>query len=516
MDQNPRVESLDPRSTPTAVCEQEKIVSRLMPREPHSELSVTSLGVVLILYVAICVPFILEEPLGRDAWRETMVLSVGRNFCEEGGPLWRPRVDGRESTNGVTGMELPVLPYIQGIAACAGLPQVPVGRLLTLLFALLGIVSMLGLARHLFTEELTARLAWLVFTFSPLIIYYGRSVQPDIPGIALGLLGSLLFFRAMEHEPASLAKLMTSAILMGGAMALKAHTAAFGVGILWTVIVARGWRQIFTRPFIIFGALSLGPPIAWYTYAKHLQEVSGLGSFELGQEVTQGLSYWAGWDKWWSAFVEKPFDIYLFPAVTAFAYGAIIVRGHRLPPWVKGSLIGCLCYFLFMLKHVAHHYYSGMIAVAPLACAGAAGLSHWLGPDSRAKIAPRALLAVVLASTALHGTVRTLGWHAKTEYEAPLARTRDHLNALYPRDERVTLLSRSSPTYFWFLQRKGWRIDWEDPSNLELSRIPTPIAIVDRRRVRGENYSALSHRLEDLGFVPRLENEAAAVWERPR
>ena len=43
---------------------------------------------VLVLYVLLLAPSLALPPIGRESWRETDILIVGRNFCRERAPLW--------------------------------------------------------------------------------------------------------------------------------------------------------------------------------------------------------------------------------------------------------------------------------------------------------------------------------------------------------------------------------------------------------------------------------------------
>lgn len=61
-----------------------------------------------------------EEPAGRDSWRQTDGLMVGRNFCVDETPIWEPRIHARGAGSGITGMEFPILNCVAGRAACTG------------------------------------------------------------------------------------------------------------------------------------------------------------------------------------------------------------------------------------------------------------------------------------------------------------------------------------------------------------------------------------------------------------
>ena len=165
---------------------------------------------VLLLQVLLLAPTLDLPPAGRDSWRETDGLIVARNFCREAAPLWRPRIDARGSGQGITGMEFPLLNWVGAKLSCAGLPLVPTGRALTFLSLLLATACVFLLARRLWGDA-GAALAAGAFGFAPVSLYYGRTVQPDLPALSLALLAVLLFEWALESGRLSPRRALLSA-----------------------------------------------------------------------------------------------------------------------------------------------------------------------------------------------------------------------------------------------------------------------------------------------------------------
>src|SRR5262245_29376619 len=72
---------------------------------------------VIAVFAAFALPT-LSNPV--VFWREADGLMVARSFCAEHAPLWLPRIGERGDSDGVTGMELPILNWIAGRLSCAG------------------------------------------------------------------------------------------------------------------------------------------------------------------------------------------------------------------------------------------------------------------------------------------------------------------------------------------------------------------------------------------------------------
>lgn len=62
---------------------------------------------LLSLNFLLSAPFFSLPPASVHVWRQCNTMAVARNFYEESMNILQPRVDRRNATNGVTGMQFP-------------------------------------------------------------------------------------------------------------------------------------------------------------------------------------------------------------------------------------------------------------------------------------------------------------------------------------------------------------------------------------------------------------------------
>ena len=137
------------------------------------------LWVVLSLGLAVRLVQIDEPLIDKQAWRQTDTAAVARNYYEESGELFWPRVDWRGATSGYVEMNFPLYPYlVSGLYHMAGGAYEWLGRLLSALFSVATAALLYQLARRLFADELVGVLAAFFFLVFPLNIYFGRVFMP--------------------------------------------------------------------------------------------------------------------------------------------------------------------------------------------------------------------------------------------------------------------------------------------------------------------------------------------------
>ncbi len=474
---------------------------------------------LLGLYALLAVPTLWDPPLGRDSWRETDVLMVGRNFCREEAPLWRPRVDQRPGGEGVTGMEFPLLNFVTGKLWCAGLDHVAVSRTVGLSFALVAITALWGLSRTWLGES-SALFAACAFAFSPLLLYYGRSVQPDVPALALALSSLWVLRRALVESPRPPAPYLFAAALMALAVLIKLPVIVFGLPALVMVTARFGVRGSLRRPWLaLFPLVALLPAFFWYRHARALQEASGLYVFRLGQSWEELAAAWTDPRFYQLVFLQKPFDVYAFPLVSVLAVLAVLGRvggaalRRRSPGWLGALALATVGYF-FLTGHAgSHHDYYGIMAVPSLALlAGAAvqeGMERW--PTARW---PKVAVGVLLAGAVGYGLLRSQGFFPRPDAMRPHLEARAVIDPRHAPWVPVLLFSNVDPTLLWSLDRKGRVAPPEALPWFEALAKRPPLLVVDRARVKDAEREALEARFAQAGYARVVLNERIAAWAR--
>jgi 4-amino-4-deoxy-L-arabinose transferase-like glycosyltransferase len=395
--------------------------------------------------------------------------------------------------------------------------QVLAGRVLTLLFAVVAILCVVRLGTRL-RDARTGVLAGVFFATSPLVWYYGRGLQPDVPSLALALLALVLVDRAVTPEGVSWRFGLGSALALALGTLVKLPVIVFALPAVVLVVQRLGWKGLLRAPLTwVYGALVVGPTVAWYAYARGLQARHGLYHFFLGKPWRELVEDWGRGAFYESIFLKKLFDAYAFPLVSVAALLTLLVAWRRLAPWLRALGLATLAYFFLAGKHAEHHFYYGIPATPLLALAAADGVSRLVERLSR-PLAARLLMGTLVLGALGYAHVRTRHMYAAPEAVATAERARGTLDAALAPDAKVALFSHADPTLLWFLDRRGWLVPpVDDPAAwFRASTVRPEALVVDPRRIDAAKRAALAEAFREAGYEPLLA-EGPALWvRRPR
>ena len=467
----------------------------------------TILG-VLFVYLGLLIPT-LADPMVN--WRDADVLSVGRNFCRERAPLWLPRIDARGDQTGITGMEFPILNFVEGLLACHGLPQTQVARVLTLLVSCLGIASLLLLARDLLGVT-AAAVATTAFAFSPLVLFYSRTTQPDVPSVALALCSLWLLSRSLATESTGWGWYLLSALLMALGALIKLPAIVFGLPALALLYERRQWSAARKLGYWLYLPIATLPPLIWYWHARDLQERYGARYFFLGDSLH---SLWAAWTRpgfYNRIFVQALFDSYAFPIVSAMAVLAYLLYWRKMPLWIRAMAIASVIFFFLAGDFAAIHTSYGMVAVPAIALGAGFGVDRFLATRRYRT----ALLVSLIGCTCYYGWWRTRRWFAPKDAAVPYLQAATDLNRLTGSGERIAIVSDGDPKGLWFLDRRGWIVEPADTGNWVQLHPQIAVVGVDNNRLALAQSEQVARSLRTFGFVERRPRVGFNLWVRPR
>jgi MFS family permease len=474
----------------------------------QSQVSRLTIVGVLFLYLGLLIPT-LADPMVN--WRDAVVLSVGRNFCRERAPLWLPRIDARGEQTGITGTEFPILNFVEGLLACRGLPQTPVARVLTLLVSCLGIASLLLLTRDLLGATSTA-VATAAFAFSPIVLFYSRTTQPDVPSVALALCSLWVLSRSLATESTRWGWYFLSALLMALAALIKLPAIVFGLPALALLYERRQWSAARKLGYWLYLPIATLPPLIWYWHARDLQERYGAPYIFLGDSPH---SLWAAWTRpgfYNRIFVQALFDSYAFPIVSATAVLAYLLYWKKIPRWIRAMAIASVIFFFLAGDSAAHHTSYGMIAVPAIALGAAFGVDRFLA----AARYRTALLVSLIACTCYYGWWRTRRWFAAKDAAIPYLQAASDLNRLTGSEEQIAIVSDGDPKGLWFVDRRGWVVDPAETDNWVQLHPQIAVVGVDNNRLALAESEKVARSLRTFGFVERRPRAAFNLWVRPR
>lgn len=443
-------------------------------------------------------------------WRESYVLMVGRDLCRGEGTLWLPRVDTVAEGPGTTGMEFPLLNRAASALSCGGPGQVIAARTLTLLLAVLGIGAVAWLAFRELPPE-AASVAVVAFAFSPLVLFYGRTIQPDVPALSLALISlALMEVSLSKDRPTRWGLYFLSAATMALGALVKLPVLVYGLPLLALLWSRRGREAIPDWRYWLYLPISLAPPAVWYWHARTLQQHYGLYDFALGASLPELLRTWTSGRFYRSIFVQQLFDIYAFPLVSALAVGSLIARWRGTPLWLRAMALSAVVCFFIAGSTAAWHFSYGLVAVPPLALAAAMGFQRLLTrvPGARGRAA---ILGAALVAAAAYGPWRTRKWFAAAAVVPPIDAMKAAVDPRLATDERVLVLSGGDPKLLWYLDRKGRVVGgnlgaWLGPT------APSPAAVVIDTGGARDWVPVARVALTTADYQPIFQHPAVEVW----
>ena len=430
----------------------------------------------------------LSQPLvDAQNWRQTDTAAIARNFYEEGmNPLY-PRVDWRGRTEGYVESEFSLFPWLVAFFyKLSGDIWEGWGRLLSGIFSALTVFLLFLLGAGLYGRRV-GHFAALVFTLSPLEIFYGRAFMPE----ALMLLCSVGAVWAfwMWTEGGGRGWFFTAAMFTALAILVKLPALYLGLPLLFLAYGKYGRRTWARSELWLFALLALLPPLLWYLHAHRLF---------LRTHLTFGILPPYGYSKFgplalrldpkfYATLAERFFGVLLTPVggvLTVLGLLLPVSSGpRRLPRWWLAALG---VYALVAAEGSRALDYYQLPLLPPCALSAGRALDRILRLD-------------VLRDTVLRGRVREAGWmlfglmgFMGYVYSYPLyiaGTYRDYFRAEYaigqevrhhtPSDALVVTIDldenrraphrAQNPVLLYYSGRKGWHLtpDEATPERVE-------------------------------------------------
>ena len=425
-------------------------------------------------------PFLNRPPESQHVWRQCNTLAVARNFYEEEMNIFRPRVDQRYGTDGVTGMQFPAYEFIvAGIYQLTG-EQFWIHRMLSLLFLIIGAYGIYEIVFQLTLKKAAAAVAGWAWLWSPEMYYHGINALPDIAALSCSVIGLAFFLKWQRiafsqntayNKPTLLAFSLAWVTMCG---LIKLQYLAIGFFIAgWLVSrmgnLLKGQSPVSKSQLagLLFGyaAIAVIIPLLWYGYAIDLISRTGLMDFGLEirpvKTVREGLEILNG-----NMLSDIPELLLGYGSFLLLVLGFVGFWGEKYGK--KGRMgatwllplgfwaVGLIAYHVLELSQMkAHQYY--MLPHLPLLLIVVGVGGYWLFHRKRGAL----LLSLILVSLPCLAMLRILPsrW-LNPNKQVPLE--------LYEPDSRLRLASSvaddaycvvgpddSSCIFFYFLHKKG-------------------------------------------------------------
>lgn len=401
----------------------------------------------ILLFFLIRMYGITNPPLEvAHNWRQTTGTMVTRNFCEESANLFYPRIDFAGDKTGITGMEFPLLNYIDYWVSELFGYQHWYGRLINLIVSSLGIWFFFRILTRYFSRE-TAFNASLVLLAS-IWFAYSRKIMPDTFATSLVLIG---FFYACKYFEDTGKKGLHLALY--AVLTLLGVLAKLPVGfllILYAFFIFNKRIPVNLKiVFFIVSGIILAPVAWWYfSWVPYLVEKYQFWHFFMGKPISIGAKELvANWKDGLKHFYDAALK---FVGFGAFVIGLFFAfrKGNKLLLRIVG--LSFAAFLVVALKAgftFTHHAYYIIPFVPVMALTAGYGISQF-----RKKY----LQILFLVFIVLEGTLNQLHDFRIKEHELAFVKLESEMDHFSKRTDLIAVNTGDNPTAIYFAHRKGW------------------------------------------------------------
>jgi len=412
------------------------------------------LGFVVLLGFLLRLYEINTPPVDFLSWRDTQTRMVARNFYREGMNLFSPSVDWRTTDEvapkgTVGGTELMVVPYLTAMLYHLFGIDFWVGRVVPILFALLGAVIFHRLVKR-FYGSLCATVATLLLTVSPYFLYCGRCHMPEPFAFAVS-------FAALYYYDRWLASgdWRTYFAAAAGSLLMLLAKPQLGVMIIPMAFLTfnRFGLRAFTQGGLYLLAALVGVPFLAYLYWTSVVLIGRTGLSFSGPGFFD-FKRWLSDPTYYGRIAQSVWLWSVTPTVCVLGLiGLLRPARDRRDYFAHAWLAGALSLFFLMPGGTAPNGYYQLILEPPFALL-AARTFEWSFRRQWVNVVAVGILAAAVVFS-LQVAKRTLIHHHESEYRCG-EWLREHTA-----ENALVLTSTASPATLYFADRVGWT-SWQE------------------------------------------------------
>ncbi len=331
---------------------------------------------LLVLAVLVIIAFLLrlykiDNTLTEwFSWRQTDTAAVGRFLIKNGFKFLKPRYydlsniqSGLDNPEGLRFVEFPLYSGIFAfLYQYLGLFSLEVWARLTT--AILSVTS-LAVIYYLLKKEygqLEAFFGGLFFAVAPYIVYYSRSILPDMPAISLTMLAIFFFYRFVKGRAYNF---LLSAGLFALALLVKPVVIFYSIIFLYLLLRKniKNYKKLIL--LFVFSIIAFLPLILWRLYILQFPEGIPASQWLLTAVNTGGglqtVFFRPAFFRW--IFFERINNLILGGYLTVFVFMAIFVGNvkNKIPLHIPFLIASLFYLFTFQGGNVQHDYYQIII-----------------------------------------------------------------------------------------------------------------------------------------------------------
>ena len=492
--------------------------------------NLSKLLIIIILLGALVRLINLNQPLLEGAsTRQVETAMIARNFYNHGFKLFYPQIDIFGNDPGYLMQEFYFIPFIAALFyKLLGGVNEWVLRLISVFFYVLATFMIYKLASYYFNKK-TGIVSALCFTISPLSIYLGRAVHPEMAIAFFNIATIYSFTRWVERR--SWFYGMSTAASFTMAVLLKIPNLYLAAPLLFIGLFSRDKGIFKGGQFWSLSAISFIIIVIFnfHQYAVRAAYPNpAMANFNLATIPNYIKFYLTGQE-----FYKKVYEDLVTYTLTPIGFVIFILglsmRVESKKEWLFYIWLSAVgLFFLLMPAQCMQGYYQmHILPIASIIIART--VCHFSEAESLKDMFFRnKMFGFIFLSFLFLVVLR----HSYTYYRIPenfkyVVETGRAVDQLTERDALVIASIENSPDLVYYSDRKGWpfTIDLETKRRLDLlqgedvtGRTYDPIIYVEQLRTEGASYFASASMSEFLGhekFSKYMRENYKAVKETP-
>jgi hypothetical protein len=390
----------------------------------------------IVLFFIIRLFGITNPPLeSAHNWRQTTGLMVARNFFEIDPNILYPRLDFAGEKTGITGTEFPLFNYLIYLVALIFGYDHWYGRLISLVFTVIGTIYFYLLVRDYFNKK-TAFYSTILLTCS-LWFEYSRKTMPDLFSFSLVLAG--IYY--------GLNLLLYAVLILAG---ILSKIPSIYILVLFIIPLLNNKLSIIRKLYFVLASFLVLVPVAgWYYYwVPYLNKTYEFDHYYMGVPFAEGIK--ALLNKKGNTLKQFYENAMMYSGFMVFMYGLIKLIIDRNRFLLIIFSICTLSFFILMLKmgdnFPVHSYYI-LIYIPVMALIAGYGI---------AAINNKYLVLILVAIVCLENILNQQhDFYLKKERKKFITFEKT-LSSYVKSSDKIVINCSPNPSAMYYAHRKGW------------------------------------------------------------
>ncbi|HDY68491.1 MAG TPA: hypothetical protein ENH85_11945 [Candidatus Scalindua sp.] len=449
----------------------------------------------------------IKQPILEVAmWRQCETASIARNFYYHGMNIFYPQVLWGGATEGYIGeTEFHLYPFTVAILYKIFGVHEYLGRLVSI-FAFCGGAFFLYKLSRKYTDEMTAIIALLFYTFNPYIFFFSRAFQPESTMLFLSITMLYFFSEWIDKEGWWRFALMT--LCATTAFLVKIPTICLGLPLLYLCLRKYKINFILQWRLWLFAVISLVPIILWCKHSSYLKSINGLswGNFYLSSFSTYIDPHF-----YMRVFFTEIFEKDLiYVGGIFFVLGIVFTFKNKEFRFIHYWLLAIIAFFFIGAEKTAHHTYYTIPIIAPASILIGYAISNSIKLITAYKIVGIKRVVLLAVYTLMVISLPLISYHKITgrykakrlEKDYPIYNVGKIVDKVIPKNDLIIGGLWGGPEILYYSNRKGWA----------MNTIGCSIRSIENLRQKGAKYFVTTAQEEiDGNVLNYLKNEYETI-----